>query len=89
MRQVLRSRTTGIWALLEGATLLSFAIGRDGAQRPALAGALIIGIACVKVRLVALDFMELRTAPLPWRVAAEALVAVLGAVLIGLFLAAG
>jgi hypothetical protein len=33
--------------------------------------------------------MELRTAPLPWRVAAEALVAVLGAVLIGLFLAAG
>ena len=54
-----------------GATLLSWAFGH-GRVDPRAAGIAVIVIAFVKIRYVILDFMELRTAPLGMRVAAEA-----------------
>lgn len=46
----------------------------------------VLGIAAVKVRLVGLDFMELRHAPIPLRVAFEIYCVTLWAVLSGLYL---
>ena len=54
-----------------GATLLSWGLG-EGRVDPRAAGVAVIVIAFVKIRYVILDFMELRTAPIGMRVAAEA-----------------
>ena len=63
-----------MWALLVGLTAMSWALGTghgpsgSGHQN---AGALILVIALVKVRLVGLHFMALRRAPTALRVAFE------------------
>ncbi len=58
------------------ATLVSWGFGHEGFGHgevdPRPAGIAVIIIAFVKIRYVILDFMELRTAPLGMRVAAEA-----------------
>ncbi len=57
------------------ATLISWSFGHGDfghGQRVGAAGIAVIVIAFVKIRYVVLDFMELRTAPLGMRVAAEA-----------------
>jgi len=46
----------------------------------------VFGIAAIKVRLIGLDFMELRSAPIPLRVAFESYCLVLWGVLAGLYL---
>jgi heme/copper-type cytochrome/quinol oxidase subunit 4 len=80
---ILRERATRVWLLLVLATLLTYGLaeGHGVSARTATTAALLI--AAFKARLVFLDFMELRTAPWPWRLAFEAwavvsVVAILG-----------
>ncbi len=54
------------------ATLTSWGLGHGRGLGTHAAGVAVIIIAFVKIRYVILDFMELRTAPLGMRVAAEA-----------------
>lgn len=90
MRDLIRSRATVIWALLVGATLLSWELGHGlGAQDTRVAGSLILVVAMVKVRFVMLDFMEIRHAP-PWmRIGAEVWTVGLAALLVALFFRTG
>jgi len=76
-----------IWLVLVAATLASWSLGSGhGLSRGATAGVAVLVVAFVKVRLVGLYFMELRSAPIPLRLAFEAWVLVVGGVLIGLYL---
>jgi len=54
------------------ATLISWGFGHGWGTDLQAAGIAVIVIAFVKIRYVILDFMELRSAPLGMRVAAEA-----------------
>ena len=75
----LKSRFVGVWLFLVIATLLGWALGR-GALGPLAsyagqslfteaAAAIVLAIAFIKVRLVVMEFMELRLAPWPFRLA--------------------
>lgn len=68
------ARTTWVWAALVLATLLSWGLGHGpgSGRHPVLVTAAVLLIAWLKVRCVFLDFMELRHAPLPLRLAVEA-----------------
>lgn len=63
---ILRTRATGIWAILVGLTTLSWALatthglGASGHQR---ASVVILAVALFKARLVGLHFMNLRRSP--------------------------
>jgi hypothetical protein len=73
MTGLFKNRITILWLLLMAATALSWesvrAFDIRGDFRYATTGVLIV--AFVKVRFVGLDFMELRHAPLPLRIAFE------------------
>jgi hypothetical protein len=72
MGSLLRARTTAVWLLLVGATVLSWEVGHGvGFDDVRHAGIAILVVAFIKVRLVILDFMELRHAPLPFRIIGE------------------
>lgn len=65
MKDLLLTRTSAIWALLVGATLLSWELGHGlGFDGATTAGAAILVVTFVKARFVVLDFMEVRHAPL-------------------------
>lgn len=64
------------WLLLVAATIVGYLLRVDGAGGPAI-GAATLAIACWKGRLVLLDFMELRHAPLLWRALVEGWLTVL------------
>ena len=68
---LLRNRAGASWLFLVAATVLSWAIGAEHGTGSTVA-VLVLGIAAIKVRLVGLDFMELRHAPIPLRAAFEA-----------------
>ncbi len=83
----LQSRVTGIWVGLIVATMLSWQFGHGfgfGEQSHYATAAILI-ITFVKIRFVFLDFMELRTAPLPLRIAFEVWAVSVCAILIGLY----
>jgi hypothetical protein len=84
-RLLLGTRAGRSWLILVVATLASFALGVDHGAG-ALVVVLVLGIAAVKVRLVGLDFMELRGAPLRLRAAFETYCLAMWAVLSGLYL---
>lgn len=74
MTAVLRHRVTLVWLLLMLATGLSWELGHgfgfgNDYRRATIA---VVVIAFIKARFVFLDFMELRTAPPPLRLAFEA-----------------
>lgn len=73
MLTLFRNRLTVIWALLVVATFVSFDGARFGTgdNAHAMATALIMVIAFLKVRYIGLEFMELRHAPLPLRLGFE------------------
>jgi hypothetical protein len=73
------------WLVLIAATLLSYALGAEHGVG-SLMVVVILGIAAVKIRLVGLDFMELRSAPTPLRAVFEGYCLGLWAVLSGLYL---
>lgn len=80
-----RSRATLIWLVLLAATAASWRLGVHGVagidEVSGGVGALVIAIAMVKVRLVAMHFMEVRHAPRLLRVILEVYCAAVLAVL--------
>lgn len=80
-----RNRAGLSWLILVAATLTSWAVGADHGTG-ALVAVVVLAIAAAKIRLVGLDFMELRHAPIPLRVAFEAYCVALWALLSGLYL---
>lgn len=80
-----RGRAGVSWLVLIAATLLSYALGAEHGAGSVTVVA-VLGIAAIKIRLVGLDFMELRSAPIPLRAAFEGYCLVLWAVLSGLYL---
>ena len=85
MLQLMRNRAGVSWLILVAATCASWALGADHGTGSLVAVA-VLAIAAVKVRLVGLDFMELRHAPIPLRVAFEVYCVALWALLSGLYL---
>ncbi len=83
--KLLRNRAGASWLFLVAATVLSWAVGAEHGTGSTVA-VLVLGIAAIKVRLVGLDFMELRHAPLALRAAFEAYCLGLWAVLSALYL---
>ena len=81
----MRNRAGVSWLILVAATLASFALGADHGTGSLVAVA-VLAIAAIKVRLVGLDFMELRHAPIPLRAAFEVYCVALWALLSGLYL---
>ncbi len=78
--------STLVWAALVIFTVLSFALGgEEMITHGTLAAAVVIGIGAIKVRLVGLYFMELRSAPFVLRAAFEVYCAVLFVVLLGTY----
>jgi hypothetical protein len=80
-----RGRAGLSWVVLIGLALVSFALRADHGTGSATA-VVVLGIAAIKIRLVGLDFMELRGAPTPLRLAFEGYCLGLWAVLSGLYL---
>lgn len=71
---------TRIWALLMLATLAGF----GGAGAAGWGFALVMAAATVKARLIVRHYMEVRFAPLPWRLVFDGLVGLSGALILGL-----
>ena len=82
---LLKNRAGASWLFLVAATVVSWAVGAEHGTGSMVA-VLVLGIAAIKVRLVGLDFMELRHAPIPLRAAFEGYCVVMWAVLSGLYL---
>jgi hypothetical protein len=60
------------WLALIGATLISWELGHGvGITDPRIAGALVMAVAFIKVRVVFFEFMELRHTPRYMRLAAN------------------
>lgn len=87
MAASLQSRVTGIWVGLIVATGLSWQFGHGFGfgEKFHYATAAILIITFVKIRFVFLDFMELRTAPWPLRMAFEVWAVSICVILIGLY----
>ena len=67
MTKLLNNHADRVWLLMLAATLATWALGEGGVAGTA-AVLLMLGLACLKGVLVILDFMELRHAPLLWRI---------------------
>lgn len=83
--KLLTNRAGLSWLVLIAATLVSWAVGAEHGTGSTV-GVLVLGIAAIKVRLVGLDFMELRHAPIALRAAFEAYCVGMWALLSGLYL---
>jgi heme/copper-type cytochrome/quinol oxidase subunit 4 len=78
-----RQRATAVWIGLMMATCVTtWGLSKDWFS-PAVAVVGIFVIAALKVRYVLLDFMELRQAPMPVRIAFELWPAVVVAMILG------
>ena len=87
----LESKIFTVWALLIAATLLSWFLGGGGTALAAdedyrLTTVVIIIVACIKIRLVGIWFMELREAIRPLRIAFEGYVIGVCALMIWFYL---
>ena len=87
MAASLQSRVTVIWVGLLVATGLSWQFGHGFGfgEKFHYATAAILIVTFVKIRFVFLDFMELRTAPRPLRIAFEVWAVSICVTLIGLY----
>ena len=84
---VLRERVTLVWLGLMALTCVTtWGLSKD-LFSPAIAVVGIFFIAAMKVRYVVLDFMELRNAPIPVRVAFEAWPIAVAALILGFWFA--
>ncbi|OBH11976.1 cytochrome C oxidase subunit IV family protein [Mycobacterium sp. E1747] len=78
-------RVTMVWVLLLALTFGSFLVGVEQGTGYASVGAVIIvGIAMLKVRLIGLHFMDVRSAPLALRALFEGYALVVFLVLVAL-----
>lgn len=79
-----------VWLVLIGATIFSWYVGHGiPGLTPRWTGVVVVVTACVKMRFVALDFMELRHAPRWLRSTVEGWLVVLCVTLVALLLGAG
>ncbi|MDT5076133.1 MAG: hypothetical protein QOJ80_770 [Mycobacterium sp.] len=84
---VWRERATMVWVGLMAATCVTtWGLSKDWFS-PAVAVVGVFLIAALKVRYVMLDFMELRQAPMPVRVAFELWPVVVAAMILGFWFA--
>jgi heme/copper-type cytochrome/quinol oxidase subunit 4 len=86
---VLRERVTLVWLGLVVLTCVTTWGLSKNLFTPAVAVVGIFLIAAMKVRYVILDFMELRNAPIPVRVAFEAWPVVVAVMILGFWFATG
>jgi heme/copper-type cytochrome/quinol oxidase subunit 4 len=86
---VLRERVTLVWLALVVLTCVTTWGLSKNLFTPAVAVVGIFLIAAMKVRYVILDFMELRNAPIPVRVAFEAWPVVVAVMILGFWFATG
>lgn len=82
---LLKNRAGASWLILVAATVASWAVGAEHGTGSMLA-VVVLAIAAIKVRLVGLDFMELRHAPIPLRAAFECYCVGMWALLSALYL---
>lgn len=75
-------RQNVVWMFLVGATVLTAVLGLEQHGGSTAVGLALLVIAFVKVRLVALHFMEVRDAPLALRLLVEGYVVVTLVVLV-------
>jgi caa(3)-type oxidase subunit IV len=83
--QLVRNRAGFSWLILIVATVSSWAVGAEHGTG-SLVAVVVLAIAAIKVRLVGLDFMELRRAPVALRTMFETYCFLMWAVLSGLYL---
>jgi heme/copper-type cytochrome/quinol oxidase subunit 4 len=84
--ETLRKPATIIWAALMLATCAStWWLGKD-LVLPTAATVAIVIIAAVKIRLVLMHFMELRTAPWAWRLVFEIWLVAITGLIVGFYL---
>ena len=88
MMWLFKSRSAAIWLLLVVVTLCSWESAAIAGNRH-IAATCVLLLAFFKVRLIGLEFMELRTAPPALRVAFEVWVTGLCALLLTLYWQAG
>lgn len=86
LSRVLSDRQTAVWMLLVAATVLTATVGLEQHGGSTPVGLLLLAIAFVKSRLVALHFMEIRDAPVPLRILVEGYVAVTFVALVVIYL---
>lgn len=85
MIQSLCTRACFSWLLLIAATVLSTLLGVEHGLGDHVA-VVVLGLAAAKMRLIGLDFMELRSAPVALRATFETYCVILWVVLSGLYL---
>lgn len=83
--RVVGDRQTAVWLVLVAATVLTAVVGLEQHGGSTAVGLVLLAVAFIKIRFVALDFMEVRDAPLPLRVLVEAYVAVTFVVLVMIY----
>ena len=83
----MRGRMVAIWLLLVAATVFSLGLVEEFnlANPSRYVGVVVITIAFIKVRFIGLDFMELRNAPIPLRLAFEGWLLTIAGTLMTLF----
>ncbi len=86
--RLLADRQTAVWLLLVAATVLTATLGLEQHGGSTAVGLVLLTIAFVKIRLVALHFMEIREAPVALRVLVEAYVGVTLVALGGIYVLA-
>jgi len=84
---LMRERLTVVWIVLITATVVSTWVFSRATFRPPVAVVGTFLIAALKVRFVMLDFMELRHAPVPVRVAFESWIALVTLLILGFWFA--
>lgn len=82
---LLKYRSTIIWAALVVLTIISWQVGTHGSDHER-ATVIVLALAFIKIRLIGLDFMELRDAPIGLRLSFEIYVIAIGALLIAMYL---
>lgn len=86
MKALLLTRVSAMWALLVGATLLSWELGHGVGFSGASASVAILVVTFVKLRVVVQEFMEIRHAPRGLRWAFDGWIVLACALLVGFFL---
>ncbi|HEY0574437.1 MAG TPA: cytochrome C oxidase subunit IV family protein [Pseudonocardia sp.] len=82
----LRNPVVAVWAALMLATCASTWWLSKDVFAPTVSAVAIILIAALKIRFVIGYFMELRTAPLPWRLVTDAWLLAVTGVILGIYL---
>lgn len=83
MAPLVRNRITLVWSVLVLVTVLSWIVGA-GQSEVSLRNVTVITIAMLKARFLALDFMEIRSAPLVLRLFVESWALAVGGTLIAI-----